>query len=303
MVDDRLQEIAALCVQPEDDGKMVRQLIRDRLGISRSLLRKIVAAQGVRVNGQPVYITWRVRAGDELRLLGLPECSEFILPEEMPLEIVYEDADLAVVNKPAGLVVHPTKGYTAGTLANGMVHHWRQAGETARFRPVHRLDKNTTGLLVIGKNQFAHQKLSEQLRQRLFRREYLAVVHGNLQRQKLTIEAPILKKQGDPQRIVAEQGQPAITFVTVEQQLANATVIRLQLETGRTHQIRVHMRHIGHPLFGDDLYGIGQPDGIGRQALHAAVLGFRHPRDGRWVEWEAEMPEDMRQLIERLQTG
>ncbi|TCS75294.1 23S rRNA pseudouridine1911/1915/1917 synthase [Effusibacillus lacus] len=288
-------------IPPEWDGKMVKEVIRQTLGISRGLLRKIVAENGVFVNGRPVYITSRIQAGDLLRLRTMPEWSEDILPQPIPFEVVYEDRDVLVVNKRAGLVVHPTKGHYTGTLANGVVHYWREQGETARFRPVHRLDKNTSGLLLIGKNHFSHQRLSEQIAHRQFRREYLAVVHGIVKEPAFAIDAPIMKKAGDPrERVVSESGQPAITHVAVERLLQSATLVRLRLETGRTHQIRVHMRHIGHPLFGDDLYGIGHRDGMERQALHAEVLGFSHPRQGKRLEFTAPVPPDMQELIDRL---
>lgn len=297
----KLEEVLSVTVPPEYHGKMAKEFIRNRLGISRGLLRKIVEGQGVRVNGVPVFVTSRLQAGDRLRLMSPAEGSGEILPEPIPFEIVHEDCDLLVVNKRAGLVVHPTKGHYTGTLANGVVYHWREKGETARFRPVHRLDKNTTGLLAIAKNHYSHQKLSEQLVKRVFRREYLAVVHGVPDWDTLTIRAPIARKEGDPRmRIVSDDGQPAVTHAVVERRLRSAALLRLRLETGRTHQIRVHLKHIGYPLFGDDLYGHGGEDGIDRQALHAETLEFYHPRSGNRVAWRAPIPRDLVRLVENL---
>lgn len=303
MVNEQQRQLASLIVPVHYDGKMVKEVIRGSLDVSRALFRKIVGCQGVRVNGEPVYITSRVHAGDHLQLFDPYEVSEDILPEEIPLDVVYEDQDVLVVNKPAGLVVHPTKGHYTGTLANAVVHYWQAKGEAAKFRPVHRIDRNTSGLLVISKNHYANQLLSDQLKKRKFRREYLAVVHGNLEVDRTTIDAPILKKEEMPRnRIVSEHGQRAVTHVVVEKRYGQATLVRLRLETGRTHQIRVHMNYIGHPLYGDDLYGIGEFDGIGRQALHAEILGFYHPRHKSWLEWRAELPDDITALLNRLQT-
>ncbi|BCJ85391.1 RluA family pseudouridine synthase [Effusibacillus dendaii] len=303
--DNKNRHTVVSSVIPDDyDGKMVKEFIRNRLQISRRFLRKIVQEQGVRVNGLPVFLTSRLRSGDLLELFHEPERSEFIRPETMPLDIVYEDADLLVLNKPAGQVVHPTKGHYEGTLANGVVDYWQRKGETARFRPLHRLDKDTTGLLLITKNQYAHHKLSQQLLAKKVRREYFAIVHGNLREEELTIRAPIRRLEGHPTaRTVASDGQTAVTHVSVFERLAEGTVVRLRLETGRTHQIRVHMSHIGHPLYGDPLYGIGEPDGINRQALHAVKLCCTHPRIGTHLEWQAELPADMKMLLHLLRNG
>jgi 23S rRNA pseudouridine1911/1915/1917 synthase len=301
MVNPEDRAIVSFSVPPELDGTMVKDLIRNRFGISRALLRKIVGLQGVLVNGQPVFITSRVRAGDCLQLVQPAEVSEDIFPEPIPFAVVYEDADLLVVDKPAGLVVHPTKGHYTGTLANGVVYYWQSKGEAARFRPVHRLDKDTSGLLVISKNHYSHQVLSDQLAKRNFLREYLAVVHGVIADDHMTIDAPIMKKPDDPrERIIAVGGQRAVTHVRVERRFTAASLVRLRLETGRTHQIRVHMKHIGHPLFGDDLYGTGNFDGMERQALHAETLGLVHPRSGKWLCWKSELPQDIRNLLRKM---
>lgn len=296
-----LRELASAVVPPEYDGRMVKEWIRNQLGISRGLLRRIVQVEGVRVNGFPVYLTSRLKTGDLLQLQVDAEQSETILPEPIPVPVVYEDRSVLIVNKPAGLVVHPTKGHYTGTLANGVVYHWQQNGVRARFRPVHRLDQFTSGLLVIAKDPYAHSKLTEQLRRRILIREYLAVVHGVVPAEELTIGEPIgLPDAGTNKRMVHPAGKPAVTRLTVIERLPAATVVRLRLETGRTHQIRVHMEWFGHPLFGDLLYGIGQPDGIDRQALHAIRLGFLHPQTDEAMEWTAEIPSDMQNLIRRL---
>lgn len=296
-----LREIVSYTVPPEHEGKLVKDLIRNQLAISRGLLRKVVGAGGVLVNGSPVYITSRVKDGDLLQLMLLPEQSEEILPEPIPFVIMHEDQDVLVVSKPAGMVVHPTKGHYTGTLANGVVYYWQKNGESARFRPVHRIDRNTSGLLIIAKDHYSHQRLSDQLKKRTLKREYTAVVHGVLADNSGTICEPIaVDPDGGIVRLIRSEGKQAVTHFSVVERLVNATLLRLRLETGRTHQIRVHMKHIGHPLFGDDLYGLQEPDGMERQALHAEALGFIHPRTNLWMEWKATLPEDMNHLLLKL---
>ncbi|UUZ87075.1 RluA family pseudouridine synthase [Paenibacillus sp. P26] len=225
--------------------------------------------------------------------------------EPMELDILYEDEEALVLNKPAGLVVHPTHGHYTGTIANGVVHYWAQQGQSFRFRPVHRLDQETSGVLAIAKNPYVHQQISEQMQAHEVKKEYIALVHGWVETDAGTIEGPIDR---DPQRphirIVTPEGYPAVTHYRVERRFREATMVRLRLETGRTHQIRVHMKHLGHPLLGDKLYGPEIPAGedwIARQALHAAVLGFIHPVEKRWLELEAPLPPDMEECIRRLE--
>ena len=298
-------ELCSLTVDAELDGKMVREVLKDHLLMSRKIIRKLVEGEGVLVNGKHTWLSWRLREGDTLRLLLPTEESEDILPEPIPFATVYEDEDVLVVNKQAGLIVHPTHGHWTGTLANGVVHAWKERGVTARFRPVHRIDQHTSGLLVIAKNHYALKLLAGQLKERTFERSYTAIVHGRVEPDEGQVDGPIERSDEDYRvRVVRPDGQAARTdYRVVERFGAFGTQVRLQLHTGRTHQIRVHMQHIGHPLFGDSMYGTGDDaEWIERQALHAQVLGFVHPRTGESMRFEAPLPEDMERLAEALRS-
>lgn len=308
-------------VPPEQDGAMLKTLLRDRMKLSRKLLSRLkLTPEGITVNGQRRYTSARVQAGDVVEIRMEEEQSEDILPQDMPLDILHEDDHLLIVNKPAGIIVHPTHGHYTNTIANGVVHYWRQRGEKIRFRPVHRLDRETSGVLAIAKNPYAHQHISEQMQAGGVDKTYLAIVHGSVGPDGGTIDAPIDRDPESPHvRVVLPGGYRSVThYETVERYGSFASLVRLRLETGRTHQIRVHMKHIGHPLVGDCVYGIGAQSGSGietavrddaktaegisldRHALHAARLAFAHPADRRPVGFEAPLPADMAGLIGRL---
>lgn len=274
--------------------------------------------RGIMLNGKRVYISVHVTAGDVVELRMEREISDDILPEAMPLDILHEDRDLLIVNKPAGVIVHPTHGHYTGTLANGVVHHWAERGEQIRFRPVHRLDRETSGVLAIAKNPYVHQHISEQMIAGTVDKTYWAVVHGSPQPPQGRIEGPIDRDPDNPHvRIVTPDGYPAATrYRTLEAYPAvRASKVELELESGRTHQIRVHMTHIGCPLIGDEMYKYGEEasltpeeqaaaerlDGwIGRQALHAFHLAFVHPGTGERMTFEAPFPADLAELEQRL---
>ncbi|WP_409348594.1 RluA family pseudouridine synthase [Paenibacillus phyllosphaerae] len=309
-------EPLSLVVEMKDDGMMVRTLVERRLGVSRKLLSRLkLTEQGITVNGQRVYTNDRVKAGDLVELRMEQERSDDILPEPMALDIVYEDRDLLIVNKPPGIVVHPTHGHYTGTLANGVVHHWQERGEAVRFRPIHRLDEDTSGLVAIAKNPYIHQQLSEQLQAGEVHKSYLAYVYNAPQIAVGTVNEPIDRDPDSPHiRIVTPEGYPSVTHYETVAAYRNgaASKIKLKLETGRTHQIRVHMKHLGCPLIGDSMYGFASPERqaagspeleamVNRQALHAAVLGFTHPMKREWMQWEASLPDDLRQLEDALQ--
>jgi 23S rRNA pseudouridine1911/1915/1917 synthase len=230
-----------------------------------------------------------------------------IEPEPIPLDIVYEDADVIVVNKPRGMVVHPAPGHYTGTLVNALLHHCRDlSGINGVLRPgiVHRIDKDTSGLLMAAKNDKAHLSLAGQLKAHTVTRKYIAVVHGNVAHDRGTIDAPIGRDPSDRQRftVTGKNGKEAVTHFIVLDRIQDYSVLELKLETGRTHQIRVHMKYIGHPLVGDPMYGRSKGNPIDGQALHAGVLGFAHPADGRYLEFAAELPEDMKHLLDVLRT-
>ncbi|QYR22943.1 RluA family pseudouridine synthase [Paenibacillus sp. sptzw28] len=299
-------------VAAEDDGKTVRTVLERRLGVSRKLLSRLkLTEHGITLNGRRVYTNERVRQGDSLALRMEQEQSDDILPEPMPLDIVYEDPELLIVNKPPGIVVHPTHGHYTGTLANGVVHHWRERGEIVRFRPIHRLDEETSGLVAIAKNPYVHQQLSEQMQSGEVDKRYRAYVYGRPAAASGTVDAPIDRNPEAPHiRIVMPEGYPSVTHYETEAIYGDgaAAKVKLKLETGRTHQIRVHMKYIGCPLIGDKLYGYAAEEGaaeggsaeleaaVRRQALHAATLGFTHPITRKYIEFEADLPQDLRRL-------
>ena len=287
-------------VKPEEDGRMLREIIYGRLRLSRGLLRRMKSGGGVYLNGQPAYITQRGRSGDELAIT-FADSQSAVQPEAIPLDIVYEDAHVLVVNKPVGMAVHPTRTYPNGTLANGIAALWEARGYERRVRLMHRLDRETSGLLIIAKEPYAYQRLSLQFQDRTLQRHYLAVVAGNLGTVSGTISEPIGRRLGGSghslRRAVVSDGKAAITHYRLVQQYQGCSLVQLALETGRTHQIRVHMAWLGHPLVGDEMYG-GPTDWFPRQALHAYAMDFTHPRTGEMIHLHALIPADMKRLLQ-----
>ncbi|WP_424767264.1 RluA family pseudouridine synthase [Paenibacillus sp. sgz302251] len=302
-------------VSEAEHGKTVRTVLERQLGVSRKLLSQVkLTEHGLTVNEKRTYTTAPVSQGDVIRLRMEREISEDILPQPIPIEIVYEDEELLIVNKPAGMIVHPTHGHYTGTLANGVVYHWQQKGERVRFRPVHRLDEDTSGIVAIAKTSYVHQQLSEQMQANGFLKQYRAYVYGCPEPASGTVDAPIDRDPDEPHiRIVTPDGYPSVThytalmsFIRADEQRPLAAAVLLKLETGRTHQIRVHMQHIGCPLIGDKMYGPKQgaviewEETAGRQALHAEILGFTHPITREWMEWKAPLPPELALLEQKL---
>jgi 23S rRNA pseudouridine1911/1915/1917 synthase len=241
-----------------------------------------------------------LRLGNKVEIDTFRDENQNIIPEKMDISVVYEDQDLIVVNKPAGIVVHPTKSYTGGTLANGLLYYFKEKGEKCIVRLVSRLDMDTSGLILVAKNQFAHMSLARDMKLDSFKKGYMALVKGNLKEKVGTIDKPIYRTEEDIRRIIDDRGQRSITHYEVIESFTEGDLIKLQLETGRTHQIRVHLNSIGHPILGDTLYGGEGNNIIKRQALHAYKLSFPHPRDGKIVELEIDLPKDIKELIEKL---
>jgi 23S rRNA pseudouridine1911/1915/1917 synthase len=274
---------------------------------SRNRLQNWIRTGNVLVNGQPVGVRDKVWGGESVTVF--PEVDTVTGPDEpenIPLDIVFEDPAILIINKPAGLVVHPGNGNHKGTLLNALLHHTPGAGDLPRAGIVHRLDKDTSGLMVAAKTLKAHTDLVRQMHGRTVKREYLALVQGEIDGAG-TVDAPLAR---DPiqrtRRAVHPMGKQAITHYTVEERFPSATLLRCSLETGRTHQIRVHMKHIGHPLVGDRTYSNvrrGRAMAFPRQALHAAKLALSHPYTGERMEWEAPLPEDMAMLLELMRAG
>ncbi len=276
--------------------------------LSRSYLQKILKDGGVRVGERVVKSNYKVSSGEEITL-DVPEVTEAeIVPEEMDLEILYEDEDILVVNKPKGMVVHPAAGHTSGTLVNGLMAHCKGSlsGINGVLRPgiVHRIDRDTTGTLVVCKNDAAHGSIAEQLKAHSITRKYYAIVHGVIKEEEGTVHAPIGRHPADRKKmsINEKNGKDAVTHYLVLHRFLKYTYIECRLETGRTHQIRVHMASLGHPLLGDTVYGPAKcpfPDLQG-QVLHAGVLGICHPRTGNYMEFSAPLPEYFEVLLSKL---
>lgn len=271
---------------------------------SRSQVQQWIKDGVVMVNGTDVKGNYKVKTNDEITVT-IPEPEELdIKAEDMNLEIYYEDADVLVVNKPRGMVVHPAPGHTSGTLVNGLMYHCTDlSGINGVMRPgiVHRIDKDTSGLLMVAKNDMAHEALVNQLVAKTVTRRYQAIVHGVIPHDKGTIDAPIGRDKKDRQSMtVDENGKHAVTHFRVLERFNNFTHVECQLETGRTHQIRVHMKYIGYPLAGDPKYGPKKTFDINGQALHAGILGFIHPRTGEYLEFEAPVPQIFADLLNDL---
>ena len=277
-------------------------------GLSSSHIQKILKEGGVLVNGRPEKSSYRVAPGDQVEL-EVPEPEEpEILAEEMDLDILYEDRDIILINKPKGMVVHPAAGHYSGTLVNGLMAHCREdlSGINGVLRPgiVHRIDMDTTGVLIACKNDFAHTSIAQQLKVHSITRKYYAIVHGVIREEEGTVNAPIGRHPTDRKKmsINTKNGREAVTHYRVLQRFEKFTYVECQLETGRTHQIRVHMASIHHPLLGDTVYGPAKcpVSGLQGQTLHAGVLGFIHPRTGEYMEFSAPLPEYFQELLKKL---
>ncbi|MFS8513407.1 MAG: RluA family pseudouridine synthase [Planifilum fulgidum] len=273
---------------------------------SRMMVQAWIRAGRVRVDGREVKVNYRLKEGETVALSVPPVEEIHIEPEAIPLDIRYEDEDVIVVNKPRGMVVHPAPGNPRGTLVNALLAHCKDlSGIGGVFRPgiVHRIDKDTSGLIMAAKNDQAHQALAAQLKAHRVERIYTAVVHHEIPHDRGTVDAPIGRDPHHRQRmaVVHRTGKRAVTHFVVRERFRDATLIECRLETGRTHQIRVHMQYIGHPLIGDLVYGPRKSRyPIRGQALHARVLGFDHPRTGERIRLEAELPQDMERLLAQL---
>ena len=274
---------------------------------TRSYLQKLIKEGQVLVNGKTVKSGYQLSKGDEVSVT-IPEPKELdVEPQKIDLDIVYEDEDVILINKPKGMVVHPAPGHTTDTLVNGLLYHCKDnlSGINGVARPgiVHRIDRDTTGILIVCKNDMSHNSIAAQLKEHSINRRYRALVHGNLKEDTGTVEGPIGRHPVDRKKMAINErnGKPAVTHYTVLERFGNYTLIECKLETGRTHQIRVHMTSIGHPLVGDEVYGPAKsPFKLQGQCLHAMVLGFVHPRTGEYMEFSADLPEYFKDLLKKL---
>lgn len=296
-------------VKAADEELTVKQILKRRMGFSSRLLRRLKTEGKVMRNGLEVRLFADVIEGDVIQV-DLPEEKCSFIPQDIPIESVYEDEDLLVINKQPGVVVHPTKGHPTGTIANGLMRYMEFTGRPFKIRFVNRLDRDTSGLLIIAKNSHCQNFMMKQMQQDKVEKTYLAVVHGVIREENATIDLPIGRPDPDDvRRWVMEDGYPSVThysvmerFIMPEAEAGGYTLVKLRLETGRTHQIRVHMAYTGYPLVGDTLYGHEDSDLISRQALHAASLSFFQPVSGDKITCEADLPEDMRILIQKLRS-
>ncbi|MBQ7203959.1 MAG: RluA family pseudouridine synthase [Eubacterium sp.] len=296
-------------VENEYSGERLDKLLSILCGeLTRSAIQRIADEGGVTVNGEIQSKKYKCKSGDTI-VVTVPDAKELeAQPQDIPLDIVYEDEDLLVVNKPKGMVVHPANGNPDGTLVNALLHHCKGSlsGINGVIRPgiVHRIDKDTSGLLIVAKNDMAHLSLAEQIKEHSFSRAYEAVVYGNIKEDKLTVNQPIGRSPKDRKKmaVTLKNSKNAVTHIEVIRRYGDFTHIRCVLETGRTHQIRVHCAHIGHPVAGDAVYGpkkvITELNG---QCLHAKHIGFVHPRTGEWLEFESELPEYFTNFLKKLE--
>jgi 23S rRNA pseudouridine1911/1915/1917 synthase len=277
--------------------------------LSRSFIQKLIEDESILVNDKATKSNYKIRLNDNIYVC-IPEPKEVeIVPENIPLDIVYEDDDIIIINKPKGMVVHPAAGHLSGTLVNALMYHCKDnlSGINGELRPgiVHRIDRDTTGLIVACKNDIAHKFIAEQLAVHSITRKYQAIVYGNIKEDTGTVDAPIYRHPQDRKRMaVVKNGKEAVTHYKVIERFGDYTHIECQLETGRTHQIRVHMSYIKHPLLGDEVYGNpNKKFKLEGQCLHAKTLGFIHPNTKEYIEFDSELPEYFNKLILRLRNG
>ena len=297
-----------LLIDEEARGKRLDVFLADReKELSRSHIQKLIEGGAVLVNGRAVKANYKLRTGDSVEI-HVPEAQAWkILPEAIPLDVLYEDEDIIVINKARGMVVHPAAGVSSGTLVNALLHHCKDlSGINGVIRPgiVHRLDKDTSGVMVAAKNDAAHVDLAEQIRLKTAHRIYQALVLGTIAEEKGVIRAPIGRHPTERKKMaVVPNGKEATTFFRVLERFSSYTFVECRLQTGRTHQIRVHMAYIGHPVLGDPKYGRKSPFAIEGQALHSCELLLTHPRTKERMRFAADMPQDMKKILHDLRRG
>lgn len=293
-------------VEEDLEGERLDAFLADMMtDLSRTSVKDLITSGQVWVNGQIRKPSYRLKEGEQV-IINLPEARRVsIEPQDLPLEIIYQDQDIAVVNKPKGMVVHPAHGNWDHTMVNALLYHVKDLSRiNGQLRPgiVHRLDKDTSGVMVVAKHDQAHCILAEQIKDHSIRREYQALVHGIIKENLGSIEAPIGRSRADRKKMaVIPNGKPAVSRYRVLERFHNYTLVQVTLLTGRTHQIRVHFSYIKHPVVGDPVYGPAKQHlGLDSQALHACLLGFRHPRIGEYMEFESPLPEVFKEALSKL---
>lgn len=304
---DNVEETKIIKVEEESKERIDKFISNSLENLTRSAIKKLIESNNIYVNEKTVACSYKVRVGDVIKIV-IPQSEPIeAVPENIPIDIAYEDDDLLVVNKKKGMVVHPAAGNYTGTLVNALLYYCKDSlsGINGKIRPgiVHRIDKDTSGLLIVAKNDFAHKHLAEQIKVHSFTREYEAVVYGGFKQDSGTINAPIGRSHLDRKKmaVTEKNSKEAITHYQVIKRYRGFTHLRLRLETGRTHQIRVHMAYLNHPLAGDLVYAPKKPDlGLNGQCLHARLIGFKHPRDGRYIEINSELPDYFKKFLSKL---
>jgi 23S rRNA pseudouridine1911/1915/1917 synthase len=306
-----------LSVSADNEGERLDAFLASHIeGWSRARLQRLIEEADVLVNGHAVKSSYKLHLNDEIEVELTPPPSTSFAPENIPLDVVYEDDELIVVNKPAGIVVHPAAGVMSGTLANALAFHFQQlskSGGAVRPGIVHRLDKGTSGLMVVAKTESAHENLADQFRDREIFKSYMALVHGQVEKRTGQIDQPIARDRGNRTRMaVVRGGRPSLSIYRVRKRFERFTLLNVELKTGRTHQIRVHLAWLKHPVVGDEAYGGGRdktiPDhklrseiaNLGRQFLHAEQLGFRHPRTEEEMRFTAPLPAELQAVLNEI---
>ena len=290
-----------MIIVSEEDGIRIDSYLSSKLDYSRSRVQRLIKDNKIKVNGKIINNSYLIKLNDEISVELEIDSDVDVQGEDIPLDIIYEDDDLLIINKESGMVVHPAPGHYSGTLVNALLYRYSLSGGDS-FRPgiVHRLDKDTSGLMIVAKNEWAHDKLSSMISKKEVERKYLAIVSGVIKHDTGTIDAPVGRDENNRQKMAVtdHNGKDAITHFKVLERFCNSTYIECKLDTGRTHQIRVHMAYLGTPILGDTLYG-KESNLIARQALHAYHLSFEHPITHEWIAIEAKLPEDMKKIKEQ----
>lgn len=292
-----MKDINTYEVGTSDSGKIIKDYLRSKLQFSRRSIINLKKSGGVTINGSVCHMNTILKENDIVEISFQDSESENILPEQMQLDIIFEDDYLIVLNKKTDMPVHPTRNHIMGTLANGLAYYWLNNDRPIKVRPINRLDKDTSGLVMFAKSAHIQHLLSYYVGREEFKKEYIAIVHGQIREREGTIDLPIAREaEKSMKRVVHEDGDRAVTHFQTMAVSETYSVVNIRLETGRTHQIRVHMSHIGHPLLGDTLYG-GNQELISRQALHAERITMLHPFTKKWHIFIASVPEDIQRLI------